>query len=178
MFGRRATIEAGDRPAERSRPQRRAFHVVTEGVMDYEDYEPPECDHDDDVHCTHLFFTWSTQGHLARRRLVNLINAHTHWIFAVTPECMSRAYALAQLYQERCGDPITTMLIHDISPTPVLCLLTKDQVSLDDLADVVTELGQSREVIEGMDWILVSSAHLDVWSQAIERWITTDNLLN
>jgi hypothetical protein len=146
--------------------------------MDYEDYEPPECDHDGDVQCTHLFFSWATQGHLARRRLVNLIKAHTHWIFAVTPECMSGAYALAQLYQERCGDSITTMPIHDITPTPVLCLLPKDQVSLHDLADVVRELGQSPEVLEGMDWILVSSAHLDVWSQAIERWITTDNLLN
>jgi hypothetical protein len=146
--------------------------------MDYEDYEPQECDHDDDVRCNHLFFTWSTNGHLARRRLVNLINAHTHWIFAVTPECISRAYALAKLYQERCGDTITTMVLRDISPTPVLCLLPKDQVSFNDLAEVVAELGQSREVIESKDWILLSSAHFNEWTQAIERWITTDNLLN
>ena len=146
--------------------------------MDYEDYEPPECDHDKDVQCTHRFFSWATQGHLVRRRLVNRMKAHTHWVFAVTPECISRAYALAQLYQERCDDSITTILIQDITPTPVLCLLPKDRVSLDDLVRVLGPLPQSREVLEGMDWILVSSAHLNLWSQAIQRWITTDNLLN
>jgi hypothetical protein len=146
--------------------------------MDYEDYEPRECDHDDDVHCTHLFFSWSTNGHLARRKLVHILKAHTHWVIAVTPECISRAYALARLYEERCGDTITTMVIRDLNPTPLLCVLPKDRVSLDDLAEVVAELAPSREVIEGRDWILLSSGHFDLWTQAIERWITTDNLLN
>ena len=67
--------------------------------MDYEDYEPRECDHDDDVHCTHLFFSWSTNAHLARRRLVKLLKARTHWVVAVTPECLSYAYRLGGLHQ-------------------------------------------------------------------------------
>jgi hypothetical protein len=146
--------------------------------MEHEDYEPRECDHDDDVRCNHLFFSWSTQGHLARRKLVHTIKARRHWVVAVTSECMSRAYALAKLYQERCDDTLTTMAIRDLSPTPVVCLLPKDQVSLDDLMQVIGHQPESREVIEDRDWILLSSAHFNEWTQAIERWITTDNLLN
>jgi hypothetical protein len=146
--------------------------------MEHEDYEPRECDHDDDVHCNHLFFSWSTQGHLARRKLMHMLKAHTHWVIAVTPECISRAYALAQLYQERCDDAMTTMVLRDLTPTPLLCLLPRDQVSFDDLLGVLGQSPESREVVESRDWILLSSAHFDEWSQAIERWITTDNLLN
>jgi hypothetical protein len=146
--------------------------------MDYEDYEPPECDHDDDVRCNHLFFTWSTQGHLARRTLVNTIKARRHWVIAVTPECIARGSALVQRYQEQCGDRMRMMVIHDLNPTPVVYLLPKDRVSLDDLVGVLAELAPSREVIEGREWILLTSAYVDEWRQAIERWITTDNLLN
>jgi hypothetical protein len=147
--------------------------------MDHEDYEyPHECDHDDDVRCNHLFFTWATVGHLARRRLVHLLRARQHWVIAVTAECMSRAHALAQLHQECCNDSMSTMVLHDLHPTPVLCMLPKDQVSFNDLAQVVAELGSEREAVEARDWILLSSGHFNEWMQAIERWITTDNLLN
>jgi hypothetical protein len=146
--------------------------------MDHEDYEPRECDHDDDVRCNHLFFSWSTNGHLARRRLVRMIKARTHWVVAVTPECLSYAYRLGGLCQERCGDAMTTMLIRDFEVVPLVCLLPKDRVSLDDLLGVLGHLPESREVVEGKKWILLTSAHADAWMQAIERWITTDNLLN
>jgi hypothetical protein len=146
--------------------------------MDHEDYEPQECDHDDDVQCTHLFFSWSTQGHLARRKLVNAIKARTHWVIAVTPECLSRGHALVQLHQEDCGDRMSMIVIRDLNPTPVVYVLPKDCVSFYDLVSVVTELAESREAVEGRDWILLTSAHSDAWTQAIERWITTDNLLN
>ena len=53
-----------------------------------DDYEfPRECDHDDDVMCTHTFFDRDTATHLTRKRLAKLIKAKTHWIVAVTPEC-------------------------------------------------------------------------------------------
>jgi hypothetical protein len=146
--------------------------------MDDEYEYPRQCDHDDDVQCTHLFFGWSTNGHLARRRLVRMLKARTHWVIAVTPECLSYAYRLGGLYHERCGDAMTTMVIHDLNVKPLLCLLPKDHVSLDDLVGVIGPIPGSREVVEEKEWLLLTSAHVDVWMQAIERWIDTDNLLN
>lgn len=146
--------------------------------MDYEGHEAHACNDDDDVRRNHLFFSWATHAHLTRRTLVKTIEAHQHWIIAITPECMSRASALAKLYQERCGNDISMMMLRDLSPTPVLLALPRDQVSLDDLIDVVPELELSREAIESPDWILISSDYPKEWKEAIEHWISTDHLMN
>jgi hypothetical protein len=146
--------------------------------MDYEDYTPHECDHDDDVRCTHTFFHWHTNAHLARRRLVRMLKARTHWVVAVTPECLSYAYRLGGLHQERCGQGMTTLIIRDLDVQPLLCALPRDRVSLDDLIGVIGPMPISPELIESKDWILLTSHNHALNLQAIDRWITTDNLLN
>jgi hypothetical protein len=145
-----------------------------------EDYEyPRECDHDDDVMCPHTFFDRTTTTYLARRRLVKLIQAGTHWIVAVTPECLSYAYRLFALHQEKCGGTMATLRLHDIKRSPSLCTLPRDRVSYDDLIGVIGRIeGASREVVESKAWILLTSQDMDTGLQAIDRWIATDHLLN
>jgi hypothetical protein len=145
-----------------------------------EEYEyPRECDHDDEVMCNHAFFDQATSRYLARRRMVKLIQAKTHWVVAVTPECMSYAYRLAALHQERCGDEMATLCLHDIKLMPHLCTLPKDKVSYDDLIRVIGRIeGASSEVVEERAYILLSSGDLEVGMAAIDRWIRTENLLN
>jgi replicative DNA helicase len=145
-----------------------------------DEYEyPSECDHDDDVMCTHTFFDRSMTMYLASRRLLKLLKARTHWIVAVTPECRSYAYRLAALHQQRCGGEMATLCLHDIKLAPSLCTLPKDQVSYDDLIGVIGRIeGESREVVEGRAWILLTSQDTNLGMAAIDRWIQTDNLLN
>lgn len=158
----------------RSPPER----LIGGGMHD--DYEyPGECDHDDDVMCTHTFFDRSTATYLARKRLVKLIRVRTHWIIAVTPECLSYAYRLAALHEERCGEQMATLCLHDIKLSPTLCTLPKNKVSYDDLVGVIGRIeGASREVVEGRAWILLTSQDINIGMAAIDRWIQTDNLLN
>jgi hypothetical protein len=147
--------------------------------MDDEYEFPAECDHDDEVMCTHTFFDQTTNRYLARRRLVKLIHARTHWIVAVTPECMAYAYRLGGLHQERCGDPMTYLVMRDLPMAPMLCTLPKAKVSYDDLIGVIGQIqGTSREVVEGKEWILLTSDDVEARMHAIDRWIATDNLLN
>jgi hypothetical protein len=145
-----------------------------------DDYEyPRECDHDDDVMCPHTFFDRTTATYLARRRLIKLIRARTHWIVAVTPECQSYVWRLVALHQEKCGGMMATLCLHDIKFAPSLCTLPRDQVSYDDLVGVIGRIeGASREVVESKAWILITSQDMDVGLQAIDRWIATDHLLN
>jgi hypothetical protein len=145
-----------------------------------DDYEyPRECDHDDDVMCTHTFFDSSTATYLARQRLVKMIQARTHWIVAVTPECVSYAYRLFALHQEKCGGVMAVLRLYDIKFAPSLCTLPRDRVSYDDLIGVIGRIeGASREVVEAKAWILLTSQDMDLGLQAIDRWIATDHLLN
>jgi hypothetical protein len=145
-----------------------------------DDYEyPQECDHDDDVICPHAFFDRTTATHLARLRLLKLIKARTHWIVAVTPECISYAYRLFALHQEKCGGVMFTLRLHDIMFAPSLCTLPRDRVSYDDLIGVIGRIeGVSREVVESKAWILLTSQDMDLGLQAIDRWIQHDHLLN
>jgi hypothetical protein len=73
---------------------------------------------------------------------------------------------------------MTTMIIDDLDMKPVLCTLPKDRVSLDDIVQTIGPIPMSPEVVEGKEWILLTSDHVDYHMQAIDRWITTDNLLN
>jgi hypothetical protein len=144
--------------------------------MDYEEYEPPECDHDDDVQCTHLFFDKTTSAHLARRRLRNLMYARTHWLVAVTPDCAPYAVALNALHRERCGEAMTVVGMPDLSCQPALCALPRDRVSLDDLAEA-TQL-QITASVEEMPWFLITYGDMAQITQAIGQWIGRDHLLN
>jgi hypothetical protein len=145
-----------------------------------DDYEyPRECDHDDDVMCPHTFFDRTTATYLARKRLIKMIAAHTHWIVAVTPECISYAYRLAALHHEKCGGVMATLCLPDVKLAPSLCALPRDRVSYDDLVGVIGRIeGASREVVEGKAWILLTSQDMAVGMAAIDRWIRHENLLN
>jgi hypothetical protein len=143
------------------------------------DYRPGPCDHDDDVMCTHTFFDRATNTHLARLRLMALIQAKTHWIVAVTPECASYIARLLMLHQEKVGDMMATLNLPNVKMSPVLCTLPRDQVSYDDITGVIGPIpGYSREVVEEKKWILLTSGDIDEGMAAIDRWIQHDHLLN
>jgi hypothetical protein len=146
----------------------------------HDEYEyPEECDHDDEVMCTHTFFDRTTATYLARRRLVKMIQARTHWIVAVTPECIPYVYRLLALHEARCGGEMATLCLHDSKLMPSLCTLPRDRVSYDDLIGVIGQIpGVSREVVEGKVWILVTCGDVDLGIAAIGRWIATENLNN
>jgi len=146
--------------------------------MNEEYYEERECDHDDDVMCTHTFFDYTTKQYLARRRLKRLIDAGTHWIIGVTPQYVGHALGLEALHQQRCGEAMISMIIHDLHIHPLLCTLPKDQVALDEIIKAIGGIDTSREVIESKRWILLTSLNLDSSMQAIDHWITVDPLSN
>jgi hypothetical protein len=145
----------------------------------YEEYfERGECDHDDEVMCTHLFFDHTTRGHLARARFKDLLKARTHWVIGVTPDCASYALRLEMLHRQRCGEHMLTLCIHDLRLNPLMCLLPRDQLPLDAILHVLGGLNASREVIERQPWILLPSGDVEAHQQAINRWITVDAVLN
>jgi hypothetical protein len=110
---------------------------------------------------------------------VNLIQARTHWIVAVTPECQSYAYRLNALHLERCGDGMSFMHIPELRIHPLLCTLPKGQVSYDDLVGVIGHIpGVSREVVEAKAWILLTSGDVEAGMAAVDRYIAVDPLCN
>jgi len=143
------------------------------------DYRPGPCNHDDDVRCPHTFFDRATATHLARLRLEAMIEARTHWIVAVTPECASYIARLLVLYNEKVGGMMATLNLPNVKMCPVLCTLPKDRVSYEDLVSVIGQIqGASREVVESRAYILLTSGDLDEGIAAIDRWIKHDHLLN
>jgi hypothetical protein len=136
----------------------------------YEEYfEERDCDHDDEVMCNHVFFDNTMRGHMARARFRAMLQAKTHWVVGVTPDCVSRALHLEMLHRQRCED----LDIH-----PLMCLLPRDRFSLDDILQVIGVTDTSREVIESKSWILLSSGDVESHQEAINRWINVDPVLN
>jgi hypothetical protein len=144
----------------------------------YEHGEERECDHDDEVLCHHVFFDDTTRAHLARHRFRRIIAAGTHWIIGVTPDCWSYAVHLEMLHKQRCCEAMLTLCIHDLRLNPLMCLLPRDRVSLDDIIKAIGGLDTSREVIESQPWILLTSGDLDASREAIHLWVTVDAVLN
>jgi hypothetical protein len=145
----------------------------------YEEYfERGQCDHDDEVMCHSVFFDHTTRGHLARARFKAMLQANTHWVVGVTPECASYALRLERLHWERCYGNMITLHIHDLRRQPLLCTLPKAHVSLDDILQIIGAIAGWREVIEDQPWILLTSVELEATMQAVDRWINADNLLN
>jgi hypothetical protein len=143
------------------------------------EYRPGPCDHDDDVMCTHTFFGRATATHLARLRLLAMIEAKTHWLVAVTPECGSYIARLLLLHSDKVGGTMATLHLPNVKMGPVVCTLPRDRVSFDDLVGVIGQIqGASREVIESRAYILLTSGDLDEGIAALDRWIKHDHLLN
>jgi hypothetical protein len=128
--------------------------------------------------CHHVFFDGTTRGHLARHRFRRLIEARTHWVIGVTPDCVGRALRLEAMHRQRCGETMLTLCIHELRLNPLMCLLPREQFSLDAILNVMGGLHTSREVIERQPWILLPSGDLDEHQEAINRWITVDAVLN
>jgi hypothetical protein len=149
--------------------------------MDSREYEidgERACEHDDEVMCHHAFFDDTTLSHLARHKFRRLLEARTHWVIGVTPDCISRALRLEALHQQRCGERMAAMHIQDLDIHPLMCLLPKDQVSLNDIMRIISDVKVSTEVIESKQWILLTSGDVDEYQRTIDRWITTDPVLN
>jgi hypothetical protein len=145
----------------------------------YKEYfEDRECDHDDDVMCTHAFFDHTTRAHLARQRLKALLDAGTHWIIGMTPELdlMGRAARLGAIHLRFCGEGIGVLHLPEIKAQPVLCTLPKEKVSLDDVLSVIGPLSTSRGVIESKPWILLTSSDVKACQEAVNRWIQVEPL--
>jgi hypothetical protein len=76
----------------------------------YEEYfEQRACNHDDEVMCHQVFFDHTTRGHLARARFKAMLEARTHWVIGVTPDCASYALRLEMLHRQRCGEHMLTL---------------------------------------------------------------------
>jgi hypothetical protein len=143
-----------------------------------DDDDGPECDHDDEIMCHHVFFDQTTTAHLDRRRFRAMLEARRHWVIAVTPDCVFYALRLEMLHRQRCGVNMLTLCIHDLRINPLMCLLPRGQFSLDDILHVMGGIGTSREVIESKKWILLTSGDVDAYQEAINLWINVDAVLN
>jgi hypothetical protein len=130
------------------------------------------------VLCHGVFFDQMTRAHLARQCLQAMLKAKTHWVIGVTPEGMGYAWRLAAPHEQRCGEAMPTLCIHELAVPPLMCTLPPDKVSLDDLIGALGPLPTSPEVVESKEWILVTSGHVEVGMRAIERWADVDPLLN
>jgi hypothetical protein len=143
-----------------------------------EDYKPGPCDHDDDVMRTHTFFDRATVTHLARLRLVAMIQAKAHWIVAVTPDCARFAASLSVLHYERCGPVMTIVGLRDLDCHPAMCVLPRDQVSLDDLVEAAQLEPTITADVDEAPWFLLTRGDTRQITHAIGEWIDKDNLLN
>jgi hypothetical protein len=149
--------------------------------MDSREYEYGEeraCEHDDEVMCHHVFFDDTTRAHLARHRLKAILEARTHWVIGVTPDCVSYSLRLEMLHRQRCGERMLTLHINDLHIQPLMCLLPRDRFSLDDIMSVLGGINTSREVIESKQWLLLTSDDIEASQEAITRWVSIDAVLN
>jgi hypothetical protein len=147
--------------------------------MDHEHpWRPSPCDHDDDVLCAHRFFDGTLRQHLDRRRLHAFIDGKRHWVFVVTPECLAVVRRLTELCAERCGEDGAPMLMTTLPMLPLFVCFPRDQLALEELADLVDFTQGSREAYEGRDFIVITTLNPPLLHRVVSQWVHVDHLLN
>jgi hypothetical protein len=150
--------------------------------MEYEDYQDDderECDHDDDVMCASRFFDKTLCAHLDRQRLHAVVKAKKHWIFAITPECISVFLRLQQLHAERGAmQDLEVVTLPSLPMAPILLCIPRDKVFLEDLTDLVDFSKGSLEAYESKAYITITSLGTNALNQALSNWINLDHLVN
>jgi len=137
------------------------------------------CDHDDEIMCHKVFLNRCLIGHLARRKLREVLSEGRHWTFAVTPDCAGSLYALADLHRQLTGDPMEVLPLPEVKGQPVVCTLPKAQVDWDDIEATLGPSTLSRAEAEAKQWMLLASApSMPAGLQGIARWIAHDALMN
>jgi len=68
--------------------------------------------------------------------------------------------------------------LNSLLMAPVVVCIPRQQLDLDDLADMVDFSAASREVYESRDYITISTQNADVVNQAVSNWIQLDHLLS
>jgi hypothetical protein len=147
------------------------------------DREHPErgdqCDHDDDVMCTSRFFDKTLRAHLDRQRLCAIMDNKQHWVFAITPECTSVFLRLQQLHRERGAmRDVDVLTLPGLPMTPIFVCVPRDQLSLEDLGDVLDFNNGSRELYESMAFITVTTLDPKLLGEVASQWVHVDHLLN
>jgi hypothetical protein len=138
-----------------------------------------ECsDHDDEILCHKAFLNRCLFGHLARKKLREVLSSGQHWTFAVTPECASSLYALAGLHRRLTDDPMEVLPLPDVKGQPVICTLPKAKVDWDDIEATLGDASLGRAEAEAKDWLLLSTHHIAEGLEGIARWIAHDALMN
>lgn len=125
------------------------------------------------------FFSNNLVTHLARKRLTEVLDAKTHWVFAITNDCGALAMRLNQLHVERFdGYGIEIIAMGSLPMCPVLLMFPRDKLDLGEFAEMIGGWPTSREVIESKDYITITSQDPEPIMQSINQWISIDHLMS
>lgn len=125
------------------------------------------------------FFSDNVRTHLARKRLSDVLDAKTHWVFAITNDCGIIAMKLNQLHAERFnGECIEMILVGSLPMFPVFLMFPRDKLDLGEFAEMLGGWPTSREVIESKDYITITMQNPEPIMESISRWIAIDHLLS
>jgi hypothetical protein len=138
-----------------------------------------ECsEHDDEILCHKVFLNRCLIGHLARRKLRQVLAERQHWAVAVTPDCAPQLFALADLHRRLADGPMEVLPLPDGKGQPVICTLPKAEVDWDDIEATLGEGVISRAQAEANHWLLLAAHDQHEKRQGIARWIAHDALMN
>lgn len=125
------------------------------------------------------FFTTNVISHLTRRDLIKLMDAKTHWIFAMTDDFHHIAVKLNKLHLERCeGLGIFVLDFCSLPMHPSILVFPREKLDLAEFAEMVGGWPGSREEIESMDYIILTKGPSTFIADVLNRWINIDPLLS
>jgi len=136
------------------------------------------CDHDDEIMCHKVFLNRCLIGHLARKKLRQVLSNGRHWTFAVTPDCAPQLFALADLHRQLADGPMEVLPLPDVKGHPVICTLPKARVDWDDIVSTLGEGTIGRAQAEANHWLLLAAHDQAERLEGIGRWIAHDALMN
>ena len=125
-----------------------------------------------------IFFNETNYIYCSRKRLNEIFDAKTHWVFAMTAESIFIAKYLQKLHLERLNKEIEIIALENVRLNPAFLMFPRDQFTLDEFAELIGYWPAPRKVIEEKDYIIVASENADMLMNIIQRWISVDHLLS
>jgi hypothetical protein len=133
-----------------------------------------------DVQETKQFFCPDVKTYLCRNRLMEIVKAKRHWVFALSgPEVAPIALRLNQLHVERCDDGIEMLVLSRLPSFPAFFIFPRDHLDFDEIPELLGFDPGPREVVKSKAYMTVASERIiEQVSLEINVWVNIEHLVN
>ncbi len=117
--------------------------------------------------------------HQKQQHLFDTFKSKSHWIFAMTTECVDVAIRMGTLHHERTGEHIEMVPVCCLKENPAFFLFPREHLAYYEIDLCLNiEVSSSKEVAENTDYFTVSKSDPKLLNILLEHWLHRDALTN